>query len=183
MLLETLLVFLFARLKGYRLKGLFKCIPALPVMIVQIIAVVSEFSLFFDVTALMPLAAYLESAAIISFLPAILIYGLYVPAIVSSASIVFGTVLNRIVIAQNGGKMPVFPSLSYITGYVTPELFGTADTLHILGNEQTRLVFLTDFIDFGYCILSVGDLLIHLFYCIMLYQLIKCVCASKANNT
>ncbi|MDD4799388.1 MAG: DUF5317 family protein, partial [Clostridia bacterium] len=86
------------------------------------------------------------------------------------------------VIAQNGGQMPAFPSFSYITGYLTPEMFGSVDSLHILGNADTKYKFLTDYLDFGYSILSIGDVFIHLFFCIMLYFLIKAVNIQFGNQ-
>ena len=58
---------------------------------------------------------------------------------------------------------------------MTPQMFGAADALHVLGNAETKVKFLTDYIDYGYSILSVGDVFIHLFFCIMLYSLIKAV--------
>jgi hypothetical protein len=54
-------------------------------------------------------------------------------------------------------------------------MFGSADNLHVLGGEATKLKYLTDYLDVGYSILSPGDVLIHLFFCIMLYSLIKAV--------
>ena len=71
--------------------------------------------------------------------------------------------------------MPVYPTLSYLTGYIRPELFSLPGSLHVLGGEGTKLAFLSDYIDYGYCILSVGDVFIHLYACIMLYALIKAV--------
>ena len=118
---------------------------------------------------------YMEPAAILSFLFALFVFQLYKPAMAGAGGILAGTALNRLAIAQNGGHMPVYPTLSYLTGYVTPAQFGSLDTLHVLGGEGVKLAFLTDYIDFGYCILSPGDVLIHLYTCIMLYALIKAV--------
>ncbi|HNX61981.1 MAG TPA: DUF5317 family protein, partial [Candidatus Limiplasma sp.] len=73
--------------------------------------------------------------------------------------------------------------LSYLTGYVTPEIVKTGDSLHVLGGPETHLRFLTDYIDFGYCILSPGDVLIHLFVCILLYSLIRAVNLRYALRT
>ena len=66
--------------------------------------------------------------------------------------------------------MPVFPSLSYITGYAKPEGFGLVNDLHILGNSQTNLKILTDYIDLGYSILSIGDILIRIFVFLIIYK-------------
>jgi len=137
--------------------------------------VLFQFSIFFNTYYFVKFVPIVEPAIILSFVFALFVYRLYWPAVIGSGSIFFGTILNKFVIAQNYGKMPAFPSLSYITGYLTPEMFGSVDSLHALGNADTKFKFLTDYIDYGYCILSLGDVFIHLFFCIMLYYLIKAV--------
>ena len=175
MVVEILLVCLLAKLKRYKLKYLFSTWAFYPVLFVQCTLLVSQFSLFFRTYYFIQFVPLAEPAVILSFVPVLFAYGLYKPAIVGSASIIIGTVLNKFVIAQNGGKMPVFPSLSYRTGYLSPEMFGSMDSIHILGNADTKFKFLTDYIDYGYSILSLGDVLIHLFACIMLYSMIAAV--------
>jgi hypothetical protein len=98
---------------------------------------------------------------------------LYKPGICGSIFIITGTFLNKFVISQNGGKMPVFPSLSKITGYFKVSTIGIADNIHIIGSETTRFKFLTDYIDLGNSILSIGDVLIHSFTFIVIYYAIK----------
>ena len=93
-----------------------------------------------------------------------LVFQLYKPALIGSGSIVFGTLLNNFVISQNNGKMPAFPSLSYLTGYIKPHTFQAVNDIHVLGSGATHWKFLTDYIDFGYSILSPGDLFIHFFH-------------------
>lgn len=175
MIVEIMIVCLFAKLKRLRLGYLVYTWTFYPVLLAQLLAVACQASLFFGVTTLVPLVPYLEPAIILSFLFAMFTFQLFRPATVGAGCIVAGTALNRLVIAQNGGHMPVFPSLSYLTGYVTPASFGTLDTLHVLGGAQTKLPFLADVIDYGYSILSVGDVLIHLYVCLMLYALIQAV--------
>ena len=172
MVVELFLVCLFAKIRHYRLRYLFQSWTFYPVLLVQIMLVVFQFSVFFRTSYFIKFAPISEPAMILSFLFALFAYQLYKPALFGSASIVIGTVLNKFVIAQNGGKMPVFPSLSYITGYLTPDMFKTLDSLHILGGTDTKYKFLTDYIDYGYSILSPGDVLIHLFVCIMFYSMI-----------
>ena len=173
MIITICAVCLLARMKNYKLKHVFNSWTFYPVLITQFILIFFQLSVFFGTYYFVQFAGVLERAIIISFFFSIFAYQLYKPAIIGSVSIVFGTILNEFVIAQNGGRMPVFPSLSYLTGYVTPEAFGTADTLHILGSEATKFKFLTDYIDVGYSILSVGDVLIHLFTFLMLYATIR----------
>lgn len=175
MVVEVFLVCLFAKLRHYRLRYLLRSRVFYPVLLVQVLLVVFQFSIFFHTRRFIRFVPLAEPAMILSFLFAIFAYRLYRPAIWGAASVVLGTVLNRFAIAQNGGKMPVFPSLSYITGYLTPEALDSMDSLHILGGEGTKFKFLTDYIDYGYSILSPGDLLIHLFACIMLYFMIVAV--------
>ncbi len=172
LVVEILLVCLLAKIKRYKLKYLFSTWSFFPILFVQCALLVSQFSLFFRTYYFIQFVPLVEPAVILSFVPALFIYKLYKPAIFGSASIVFGTVLNKFVIAQNGGQMPVFPSLSYITGYLSPDMFGSMDSIHILGGADTKFKFLTDYIDFGYTILSPGDIFINLFACIMLYFMI-----------
>ena len=101
------------------------------------------------------------------------VYKLYKPGFLGAGLIIIGTILNRFVISQNGGKMPVFASVSKITGYYDSTAILTADKLHTIGTETTKYKFLTDFIDVGYCILSVGDLLIHAVVFLIIYSAIK----------
>ncbi|GAA0727765.1 hypothetical protein GCM10008905_25750 [Clostridium malenominatum] len=69
--------------------------------------------------------------------------------------------------------MPVFPTLSYLTGYATPDAFSKVDDIHVLGNSSTKLKFLTDIIDVGYSILSIGDIFIRVFVFIIIFNTIK----------
>jgi len=174
MIIELLIVFLIAKLKHYKLKYIFRSWTFYPILITQCIIIVFQLSIFFGTFYFVRFRPYVEPAMILSFSFAIFAYKLYKPAIFGAACVGFGTLLNKIVIAQNAGKMPVYPTLSYITGYVSPEMF-TPDGLHVLGSEATKLKFLTDYIDLGYSILSIGDVLIHLFACILMYYLIKAV--------
>ncbi|MDD3214745.1 MAG: DUF5317 family protein [Eubacteriales bacterium] len=175
MVLEIIVVCILAKLKRYKLKYLFRTWTFYPVLLAQCVLVVFQISIFKRNYVFVPLVPYTEPAVILSFLFAIFAFQLYKPAILGASSIVAGTLLNKLVIAQNGGHMPVYPTLSYWTGYVSKEMIQTADQLHVLGGADTHLKFLTDYIDYGYCILSIGDVLIHLFVCIILYTLIKAV--------
>lgn len=164
-----------SKIKHYKLKYLFRTWTFYPILLTQLILIFCQISVFSGTYYFVRFASAVETAIILSYVFSIIVFRLYKPAILGSFSIFFGSALNKFVISQNGGKMPAFPSLSYITGYVTPEAFGKADSLHILGNEATKFKFLTDYIDLGYSILSIGDVFIHLFSVIMLYSIIKAV--------
>lgn len=99
----------------------------------------------------------------------VIAYELYYPALAGSACVVLGSVMNQIAIAYNGGKMPVYPTLSRLTGYFSENAMLRYDALHTLGNEATRFKVFTDYIDLGYSILSLGDVLIRVFIFLILY--------------
>ena len=166
-------VVLLAKWKHYQIKPVFRSWSVYPILLMQIILVVFQFSVFFDTYYFVRFAPILDPGIIASFVFSIFVYKLYKPAVIGSSSVVLGTLLNNFVMAQNGGKMPVFPTLSYFTGYVTPDVFASVEGRHILGSEATRFAFLSDYIDVGYSILSIGDVLIHLFSFILLYATIK----------
>jgi len=172
---EIIVVCILAKWKRYKLRYLLRTWTFYPVLLVQCALVVFQASIFLRQFTFTRFVPYTEAAVILSFLFAAVAFKLYRPAMLGSVLIVAGSLHNKLAIAQNGGKMPVYPTLSYLTGYVTPQIVETADSLHVLGGADTHLKFLTDYIDYGYCILSPGDLLIHLFVCVMLYSLIKAV--------
>lgn len=119
-------------------------------------------------------AAHLQSAFLLSLLFPILRHRLYVRALVGTGMTLAGTLMNRLALAANGGKMPVYPSLSRLTGYFDPSaLTGGFDAVHMLMDERTALKFLGDYIDVGFSIMSPGDLLIHSFSAVILYGAIK----------
>jgi len=98
---------------------------------------------------------------------------LFKPGVIGSCFILTGTFLNKIAIAANGGKMPIYPTFSKITGYYNPEMFSSHAGIHILGTSSTHLKILCDYIDVGYSILSIGDLFIRAFTAIILFYTIK----------
>ncbi|HNW85370.1 MAG TPA: DUF5317 family protein [Candidatus Limiplasma sp.] len=181
MIVEGIIICLLARLKKLRLRYLWRTWTFYPVLAVQVMLVVFQASVFFRQYVFVPFVPYLEMSVIFSFFFAMVAYKLYSPAILGSASIVAGTFLNKLVIAQNGGHMPVMPTLSYLTGYLTPAMLSTVDSLHTLAGPNAKLLFLADYIDYGYSILSPGDVLIHLYACVMFYALIRAVNKQFGN--
>lgn len=173
-MIETiLLAMLIAKLKGYKLKPLFKSWGVYPVFGFVIIYMILNSMIFFGNYSFIKYAKYLEALYILTFLIPILKYKQYISSIIGSLSIVIGTLLNKIAMGANGGKMPVFPTLSNLTGYYKPGVFGKVMDIHILGSTSTKLKALTDFIDLGYSILSIGDVFIRFFTFIIIYGLIK----------
>ena len=84
-----------------------------------------------------------------------------------------GSISNRVVMAVNGGKMPVIPSFSGFTYYYREgALEVSQDVRHIMMSDSTKLNFLADYIDVGFSVISPGDVLIHLFTTIVVYNVI-----------
>lgn len=175
MIILILLVILLAKIKHYRLKYLFYTWTFYPILVMQLGLICSQAMVFAGNYILVPYTEYIRIASTLSFLFAMFVFSLYKPAVIGSLSMMAGTLLNNFAISQNGEKMPVFPSLSYWTGYVKADTFSIVNDIHVLGDINTKWKILTDWIDVGYCILSPGDVLNHFFFFIMLYALIKAV--------
>jgi hypothetical protein len=180
---ETILLALVAaKIRGYRIKSLFMSWEIYPVLAFEIMYIVLEFTIFKGNYSFIKYTSIFKTLYIAVFLILVIKYNQYVSAVIGSVFILIGSLLNDIAIGANNGKMPVFPSLSYLTGYAKPNMFGMVDSIHVLGSADTHWKFLTDYIDFGYSILSPGDVLIHLFAFIMLYYTIKAVNLQYKRN-
>lgn len=175
-MIETMLpAIILAKCKHFKIRYLFSTWSFYPILLSQCLLIFFQINIFVGNYYFIQFAPIIKTAIILSFIFPLVVFKLYKPALIGSGFIFFGTLLNKFVIAQNNGKMPVFPSLSYLTGYARPDMFGTVDSIHILGNEATQFKILTDYIDVGYSVLSPGDLLIHSFTFLMLYYTIKAV--------
>jgi hypothetical protein len=95
-------------------------------------------------------------------------YQLYIRLLVGLILFVTGIILNIIACKYNNNRMPVFPSLSYCTKFFTKEKANKSDT-HQLGHENTKVIPLTDIIDLGYNVFSIGDILIFGIFGIIIY--------------
>ena len=82
----------------------------------------------------------------------------------------------------NGGFMPVFPKLSYLTGYAKVDSFNKVNDIHILGSSNTKVKFLTDIFDLGYSVLSIGDIFIRAFVFIIIFSSVREINKSLTNN-
>lgn len=173
-MLETiLLTLLLAKIKGYKISVLFKSWEIYPIIIFEFIYILMQISVFKGYYGYIKYSGVFKTLYLSSFLFLILKYKQYIPAIVGSICIFIGSILNNIAIALNNGKMPVFPTISYYTGYVSEEAFLKVNDIHILGNEATKLKILTDIFDLGYSVISIGDVFIRLFVAIVIYSSIK----------
>jgi hypothetical protein len=98
--------------------------------------------------------------------------------VIAGFCLYFGSLLNKIALKANSNYMPVYPDLSYWTGYVKPDFI--QEGIHILGNAYSNLIPLCDIFDFGWKIYSVGDLICGLFIVIILYCSIQR--AQRSND-
>ncbi|MFL0247759.1 DUF5317 family protein [Candidatus Clostridium stratigraminis] len=182
-MIETiLLAMLVAKLKGYKLNPIFRSWEIYPILFFAIFYVFLNAEVFLGKYNLIKYAGILEKVYFCTFFLLIIKYKQYVNAIFGSAAVIIGTVLNKIVISANNGKMPVYPTLSYITGYIKPDTFLKVKDIHIIGSSISNLKLLTDYIDIGYSILSIGDLFIRAFVFIIIYGCIKSVIELKEKS-
>ncbi|GAA0069658.1 DUF5317 family protein [Clostridium sardiniense] len=183
-MLETILVALIVcKLKGYKIKPLFKSWTVYPVIFIEIITIIMQVNLFMGNYTFIKYGEILKILYICSYLPMVFKYSQYISAIIGSVSVMIGGLLNDIAIKTNGGMMPVFPNLSYITGYVKPDSFDRVNDIHVLGNADTNFKFLTDIFDLGYSILSIGDIFIRFYVFIIIFNVIKNINKSLIYKT
>lgn len=173
-MLETILVAcIVSKLKGYRVKDIVTEKAFYPLLACEIFYWMTQINLFAGQYGFLKYAAIFKSVYLCTTLLIVFRYDLYKYAFIGVGFVIVGGWCNDLAIAANNGYMPVYPTLSYLTGYVRPEAFGVADQLHILGNEMTKMKYLTDLFDTGYSILSIGDVLIRILPGSILYQGIK----------
>lgn len=173
-MIETILIAVIAaRLRGYKIKPILSSWHIYPTIFMVALYCVLNFGIFFRNYNFVQYSGLIEFIYMCTFFILIFKYKQYTSAIIGCVCVVIGTVLNKIAIYANGGKMPVFPTLSYITGYINSESFGRINDIHILGNYAVKLKILTDFIDLGYSVLSIGDVFIRMFTFLIIYNCIK----------
>ena len=181
-MIETIiLALLAARLKGHKLKPLFSDWPIYLVLSFTAAYILLQAGVFSGNYSLVQHADLFKILYLFSFLAMIIRYSLYKQAVIGSSCVILGGVLNDIAIKANNGKMPVFPTLSYWTGYVSPDVFSKVEDIHRLGDASVKLKFLTDVIDIGYSILSIGDLFIRVLPFLVIYSGVKAA-ASRVRR-
>ena len=175
MIEPIILAVFFAKIKGYKVRLLFKTWAIYPMLAFVLMYVILEVMLFHGNYTFIKYASTFHYFYLLTFLILIIKYKLNVSAIIGSIFIFIGTALNNIAIKANNGNMPVFPTLSYLTGYAKPDSFMKVNDIHILGSEVTKLKFLTDIIDVGYSVMSIGDICIRVFAFIIIFNTIKVI--------
>jgi len=181
-MIETiLLALLLAKLRGYKIKPLFKDWPIYLVLVFALVYIALEVAVFRGNYSVVRFTNVYKILYLSAFLAMIIKYNLYKSAIIGSSFVLLGGALNNIAIGANGGKMPVFPTMSYLTGYASPDAFSKVNDIHILGTSMVNYKFLTDVIDLGYSILSVGDVFIRILPFIIVFFAVKS-CSNKEVN-
>ncbi len=181
MIIYIVLAILYAKKKGYKIKPILRDYSLYPLFIAEMIYLFLQISVFTGNYDYIEYAAVFKTLYLYTLIIPIVVHKLYKTGIYGSIIVTIGSLMNKFVISQNAGKMPVFPSLSKYTGYFNEAPLGTVDQLHVMGNEATKYKILTDYIDVGYSILSIGDVLIHAFIFMVVYNAIK-ENSSKINQ-
>lgn len=179
---ETILfALIYSKYKKYDIKCLFEHKEIYYVLAIEIVYIIMQATIFAGNYTAVKYAAILKTVYLCSYLGLVFKHQLYKEALIGSGFMLLGGWCNDLAMAANGGKMPVYPSLSYLTNYAKPDSFEVASRVandfHVIGDVDTKLKILTDIFDIGYSILSIGDVLIRIFVVLILYGAIK-----KINN-
>jgi len=187
--------FVFAWFKGYKWKvlNMFKHWSVYPIILTCFLHIYFVYLVIHNEYWFLEYANYIKIASLLLYFILILKYKLLdisifrsislkkdsqifiwltSPVTIGGVCVIVGSILNHIVMFYNGNRMPVFISNSFSTGYAKQDIFIKAlkyGDFHILGNEFTKLIPLCDTWDFGYGVMSIGDILIRLFVVLIIY--------------
>ncbi|WP_288222024.1 DUF5317 family protein [uncultured Clostridium sp.] len=179
-MLETIVISLiFCKIKKFKIAPLFKNWAIYPVLFMEVVYIIVQANIFMENYEVIKYVGVLKTIYLCSYLPLVFKFRQYIASIIGSVFVIVGGILNDIAIAVNNGYMPVFPTLSYITGYAKLDAFNKVNDIHILGNSSTKLKFLTDIFDIGYSVLSIGDIFIRVYVFIIIYNVIKSLNITK----
>lgn len=182
MILTITSAFLLAAMKGYNLKNAFTEKSLYPFLALEAVLIVFQICIFRGIYIFVKFASVLKTLFLVSLLWPFFKFRLYKQGSIGAVFIAAGTALNKFVMDQNGGKMPVYPTLSYLTGYAKPGIFDIPNSVHVLGDAAVKYKFLTDYIDVGYSVLSIGDLLVRVFVLLIVYATIIRVCEKRKGK-
>ena len=181
---ETIiLALLYAKLKGNKIIGIFSSWAIYPIIIFEVITLLGQVISFEGYYGVIEVINKFTSIYLMCYLLLVYRYELYTTAIKGSFFVILGGVLNDIAIKANGGFMPVYQSLSYLTGRAALEKYQMINDIHILGSSETKVKFLTDFIDLGYTILSIGDICMRIFVFMIIYNSIKKINSERGKSS
>lgn len=173
-MIETIMLsIIWAKIRGYNIKKVLRCYSLYPVIIFEVIHLVLQFQIVNSNYSNIALARSYKIVYMYLFLIPIFKYRLYIQGFIGSLFIFIGTFLNNLVIHFNSGRMPVFPTISYYTGYVSLDSLTAFNSIYFLGDGNVKLKIFSDWIDVGYSVLSIGDILIRIFVFIIIFNTIK----------
>ena len=178
----VLLAMLFAKIRGNRVGLLFKSWTIYPFLAVEVMYVFFQIQVCTGNYYFIQFAPFIKRVYLFCLVIPVIVYKEYLQGLIGSGFVLLGTLMNRFVMAQNGGFMPVYPSFSYVTGYVKSGCLDFNDGVHVLGNADTKFRFLADYIDVGYSVMSIGDLFIRVFVFLIFYKTIKVMNERNRSN-
>ncbi len=182
MLLFFIIPIVLAGARKYSPKYAFTSWELYPLYVVELIHIFFQVNAYFGNYQFVQYSSYIQTAMNLLLLLPIISKKLYLTALVGSGSVLAGSALNAIAINANDGHMPVYATLSRLTGFFNEAaLDSTVDKFHIMMSDATRLNFLGDYIDLGFCIMSPGDIFIHFFVAAVIFCTIKSA-AINANK-
>ena len=174
MLIFVLIPLVIALIKGYRIRPVFRVPDLYPFFFTCVVHGFFVVNAWLGNHEFVKYAGPLQYIMILTLILPVVRRHIFGPTMVGVGFTLIGTLMNRIVINANNGKMPVYPTISKWIGYYKDgQLDGSIDDLHVLLDGSSKLPFLADYIDLGVCVLSPGDLLIHSFASIIVYYTVK----------
>lgn len=160
-----------AKRKGCRIAPIFREWSLYPLYLTEAVFWIMQIAAWTGHYMFIPYAEWIQTAFTLVLLFPILKFRLYGTACIGCLFVAIGSWMNKLVMNANGGQMPVYPTLSRWTIYFRDGAIEEAnDYLHCVMNSDTKLKFLADWVDCGFSILSLGDVLIHSFVLIVIYK-------------
>lgn len=173
-MIETVILCLtIAKLKSYNIKEALKDWSILLVLFTALVYVFLQVQIFSNNYELVKYSYIIKIGTFICYFIMAFKHKLYKQIIIAGGLVIFGSWLNTVVMQANNGLMPIFPSLTYATGYTDISIIGIGGGFHVLGDHTTKLIPLADIFDFGYMICSIGDLMVRFGMGLLLYKSIK----------
>lgn len=168
-----IIAMVISRVKGYKPFLVFKSYILVPFLVLEITFWILQYLMAKGNLDVVQFAGMLKTGFFIYLLLPVFHYKLYKSALLGSGLVVLGSFLNKLVMHVNGGKMPVKFTLSKWTGFANEATFDLPSAIHIRMSEGTRLNFLGDVLDFGYCVMSIGDIIMKSYFVIVFYKMIE----------
>jgi len=175
--------------ESYLIKPILKRWSMYPVIIMSIFYVYLQYTIINQNYYFLQYQHIIKNAILGSYmvlgLDVLFRYEKYKEYIIACCSLLCGFILNKIVMHFNNNLMPIFPDISYSTGYTQYDMIINSNRFsdfHVLGNHLTNFIFLADIFDMGGSIWSVGDILVRIFAFIIVYFSVKEISKIHVNK-